>query len=66
MRQWAHLFQWLEAVKTMRPYITHNMDRNKELLVDLEMAMSEVVVAQKLVEEGVCLLMKAEEEMEAF
>ena len=50
----------------MRPYITHNMDRNKELLVDLEMAMSEVVVAQKLVEEGVCLLMKAEEEMEAF
>lgn len=48
----------------MKTYITHNMDENKELLADLEMTRSEVVAAQKLAKEGVCLLRKANEEKE--
>ncbi|KAL6342959.1 hypothetical protein AAG906_016979 [Vitis piasezkii] len=42
----------VEATETMRAYISHSMDGNEELLVSLEMAKSEVDVAQKLVEEG--------------
>lgn len=49
----------------MRTYIARKMDRNKEFLVDLEMAKSKVTVAWKLAEEGACLLRKTNEEKEA-
>ena len=50
----------------MRTYISYNMDRNKELLVDLETARSEATTTQKLTEKGSCLLRKAEEEKKTF
>lgn len=46
----------------MRTYIAHNMDENKDLLSNLETTNSEATIAQKLAEEGVSLLRKAEEE----
>lgn len=48
----------------MKTYITHNMEGNKELLANLEMAKSEATAAQKLAKEGVCMLRKANEEKE--
>ena len=50
----------------MRPYIAYNMDKNKELLVDLETARSEVATARKLAEKGASLLRKVEEEKKTF
>ena len=52
----------MEAVRTMRAYITHNIDENEELLTGLETVKSKAGAAQKLVEEGVGLLRKAREE----
>ena len=46
-------------------YITHNMNKNEELLVGLKMARGEAVATQKLAEDGVCLLRKVEEEKKA-
>ena len=62
MWQQAHLFQRLEATKTMRAYIVHNMDGNEEILANLGTTMSEVVAARKLVEKSVSLLRKDKEE----
>ena len=45
MQQQAHLFQWLEATKTKRVCITHNMGRNKEILASLEIEKSEATAA---------------------
>ena len=47
----------------MRAYVAHNMDENEDLLANLEKAKSEAAATQKLVEEGVGLLKKAEEEV---
>ena len=66
MRQRALIFLWLEVVETMRSYIAYNMDKNKELLVDLETARSEVATARKLAEKGASLLRKIEEEKKTF
>lgn len=60
MRQNAQLFKLLEAAKTMRAYIAHNMDGNEELRVGLEAADGELAVAQKVIDEGVKLLKKTE------
>ena len=65
IRQQAHIFQRLEAIETMMAYIAHNMDKNGELLVVMKTTMSEVVTTQKLVEKGVFLLRKVEEEKKA-
>lgn len=64
MRKHTHLFHHLEATKTKRAYVAHNMDGNVDLLASLETAKSEVVVARKLVEERTSLLRKIEEEKE--
>lgn len=61
MRQHAHLFQPLEVIETMRAYVAHNMDRNEDLLANLEMTKNEAVVVQNLFEEGIGLLRKADE-----
>lgn len=45
----------------MRAYVTHNMDKNEDLLASLEMTKSEAIVVQNLYEEGVSLLRKADE-----
>ncbi|RVW36949.1 hypothetical protein CK203_094933 [Vitis vinifera] len=52
----------VEAANTMRAYVAHNMDENEDLLANLETAKSEAAATQKLAEEGVGLLKKAEEE----
>ncbi|KAL6334873.1 hypothetical protein AAG906_023678 [Vitis piasezkii] len=65
MRQHTHLFHRLEAVETMRAYVTHNMDENEDLLASLETTKSKAVAAQKLAKEGVGMLRKAEEEKKA-
>ena len=46
----------------MRAYIAHNMDKNEDLLVSLEMTKSEATAAWKFAEEGDGLLRKTEEE----
>ena len=46
----------------MRAYVAYNMDRNEDLLTNLEMMKSEVDATQELAKEGVDLLRKAEEE----
>ena len=65
MRQCTQQFYWLEAAKTMRVYIAHNMKDSEDLHVRLEMEKSEVTIARKLTEEGVDLLKRVEEEKEA-
>lgn len=60
MLQNAQLFKQLEAAKTMRAYIAHNMDDKEELRVGLEAA-----DAQKVIDEGVKLLKKTENVKEA-
>lgn len=65
MRQNAQLFKQLEAAKTMRAYIAHNMDGKEELQVGLEAADGELAVAQKVIDEGVKLLKKTENVKEA-
>ena len=50
----------------MRAYVAHNMDENEDLLANLEKAKSEAAATQKLVEEGVGLLKKAEEEVSSW
>lgn len=45
----------------MRAYIAHNMDDSEELQARLEATEGEKVAAQKLADEGVGLLRKAEE-----
>ena len=62
MQQHTHLFHWLEAIETMKAYVTHNMDENEDLLASLEMTKSKAIAAQKLAKEGVGMLRKAEEE----
>ena len=64
MWQHAPLFYRLETVETMRAYFAHNMNRNEDFFAILETMKSETAAAQKLVEEGVDLLRKAEEEKE--
>lgn len=44
----------------MRAYIAHNMDESEELCSKLKSMESELVVAWKVVDEGVGLLKKAE------
>ena len=58
MWQRAHIFHQLEAAETMRAYVVHNVDGIENLLANLEMAKSEVVVVQELAEEDVALLRK--------
>lgn len=60
IRERALLFKWLEATKTMRAYIAHNMDESEELCSKLKSMESELVVAWKVADEGVGLLKKAE------
>lgn len=60
IRERALLFKWLEATKTMRTYIAHNMDESEELCSKLKSMESELVVAWKVADEGVGLLKKAE------
>lgn len=64
IRQHTHLFHWLEAAETIRAYVAHNMDGNKDLLASLETTKNKVATAWKL-DEGVGLLKKVEEENEA-
>ena len=45
-------------------YVVHNVDGNEDLLANLDTTKSEVVIAQKLAEEGANLLKKSEEEKE--
>lgn len=61
IREHALLFKWLEAAKTMRAYIAHNMDESEELSSKLKSMESELVIAWKVADEGVGLLKKAEE-----
>ena len=63
--QRAQLFYLLEANKTMMAYIAHNMDDSEDFCARLETIESEVVAAQKFVEEGVGLLRRTEEEKKA-
>ncbi|KAL6323299.1 hypothetical protein AAG906_029306 [Vitis piasezkii] len=56
----AQLFYQLEATKTMRAYIAHDMGGNEELRTRLEVVEGEAVVAQKLADEGVGLLRNVE------
>lgn len=65
MRQCAHLFHRLKAIKTMRAYVPHNVDGNEDLLANLETVKSEVAAAQELAQEDVGLLRKVEEEKKA-
>ena len=65
MRQHAQLFYQLEAAETIKAYIAHNMDDNKDLHTRLETTESEVTTTRKLIEEKVGLLRKAEEGNEA-
>ena len=64
MQQWAQLFYRLEAVETMKAYISHNMDDNDELSAKLETVKGEATVARKLAGEGVGLMRKVEKEKE--
>ena len=66
MRQHTHLFHLLEAAKTMRAYVTHNMDENEDLLASLETTKSKAVVAQKLAKKRADMLRKAEERKKQF
>lgn len=45
MWQRALLFKWLEAVKTMRAYIAHNMDGSEELRAKLKSVEGELATA---------------------
>lgn len=54
----------MEAAETIRAYVAHNMDGNKDLLASLETTKNKVATAWKL-DEGVGLLKKVEEENEA-
>ena len=51
MGQHTQLFYRLEAAKTMRAYITHNMDNNEELYVRLKTTNGEIVATRKLANE---------------
>lgn len=51
MEQRTQLFYRLEAAKTMRAYITHNMDNNEELYVRLKTTNGEIVATRKLANE---------------
>lgn len=61
IRECTLLFKRLEAAKTMRAYIAHNMDESEELPSKLKSIESELATAWKVVDEGVRLLKKAEE-----
>ena len=65
MRQYTHLFHWLEAIETMRAYVTHNMDEDEDFLASLETTKSKAAAARKLAKEEAGMLRKAEEEKEA-
>lgn len=65
IRQCAQLFYRLEAGKTMMAYIAHYMNDREDFHTRLETIKSDVIVARKLVEEGVGLLRITEEEKEA-
>ena len=52
MQHRAMLFKRLEATKTMRVYIAHNMDDNEELRAKLKSVEDEFTVARKVVDEG--------------
>ena len=65
MWQWAQLFYRLEAVETLKAYISHNMDDNEELCARLETVKGEATVARKLAGERVGLMRKVEKEKEA-
>ena len=54
----------MEAVETMKAYISHNMDDNEELCARLEIVKGEATVARKLAGEGVGLMRKVEKEKE--
>ena len=64
MQHRAMLFKRLEATKTMRVYIAHNMDDNEELRAKLKSVEDEFTVARKVVDEGVKLLRKTEKRKE--
>lgn len=63
--QRAKLFYRLEVGETMMAYIAHNMDYSEDFWARLETIESEVVAAQKFVEEGVSLLRRTEVEKKA-
>ncbi|RVW19591.1 hypothetical protein CK203_115948 [Vitis vinifera] len=48
----AQLFYQLEATKTMRAYIAHDMGGNEELCTRLEVVEGEAVVARNLLMKG--------------
>ena len=60
MQHCAMLFKRLEATKTMRVYIAHNMDDSEEHRAKLKSVEDEFAVARKVVDEGVKLLRKIE------
>lgn len=49
----------------MMAYLAHNVDRNEDLITNLETTKNEAAATQKLAEEGVDLLRKAKEKKEA-
>ena len=61
----ALLLKQLEATKTMRVYISHNMDDNEELHSKLKSTEGELVTTQKVVDERVRLLRKTKQGKEA-
>lgn len=65
IRQRTQFFYRLKVAETMRAFMAHNMDGSDDLRARLETKKSEVVATRKLVEEGIGLLRRAEEENEA-
>ena len=55
------LFKRLEAAKTMRVYIAHNMDKSEKLRSKLKSMKSEFAAAWKVADERVGFLRRAEE-----
>lgn len=60
MWEGALLFKWLEAAKTKRAYIAHNIDENEELRSKLKSMENEIVGAWKVADEEIGLLRKME------
>ena len=52
MGQHTQLFYRLEAAKTMKAYIAHNMDNNEELYVRLKTTNDEIIATRKLANEN--------------
>lgn len=65
IHQHALLFKLFKATKTMRAYITHNMDNSEELHARLKSLGVKLVAARKIADEGTKLLRNEENGREA-